>query len=106
MLWILLGKVLFVIAYIHPEGSVYADNDLFDTVTFTTIDLMNHFDVDKLCMMGLDDFIVIDEEVIKANPCVPNIVNECLAIPSYDIDNIRISNDTKTNNYGKCLVKM
>ena len=42
-------------------------NDLFDTVTFTTIDLMNHFDVDKLCMMGdfnartggLDDFIVI-----------------------------------------------
>ena len=114
VLWILLGKVLFVIAYIHPEGSVYADNDLFDTVTFTTIDLMNHFDVDKLCMMGdynartggLDDFIVIDEQVIKANPCVPNIVNECLAIPSYDIDNIRISNDTKNNNYGKCLVKM
>ena len=38
LLWIILGNVLLVIAYIHPEGSVYVDNDMFDTVTFTTID--------------------------------------------------------------------
>ena len=52
----------------------------------------------------LDDFIVIDEQIINANLFVPDIVMECLAIPRYDIDNIRISNDTQINSYGKSLV--
>ena len=114
VLWILLGKVLFVIAYFHPEGSIYADNDIFDTVTYNTIELMNHFEIDKLCMMGnfnartggLDDFIIIDEQVTKANPFVPDLVNDCLTIPSCDIDVLRVSKDSKVNSYGRSLLQM
>ena len=114
VLWILLGKVIFVIAYFHPEGSIYAEKDILYTVTYTTIELMNLFEIDKLCMMGdfnartgrLDYFIVIDEQVTKANPFVPDIVNNCLSIPSCDIDVLRVSKDSKVNSYGRSLVQM
>ena len=47
---------------------------------------------------------VIDDKVMDCNIVIPNEAKDCLSLPNYEIDQLRSSIDTKTNNYGKCLI--
>ena len=114
VLWLLFGDVLFTIVYVHPEGSVYVDPEIFDKIVCTTMELLDHYNVHNMCFTGdfnarsgmLDDFVFMDDTVSKANPVIPDLVKDCLALPNYDIDVLRKSKDLKTNNFGKCFIQM
>ena len=64
VLWLVLGDVLFIVVYVHPEGSIYADSEIFDTIVCTSMELLEHFNVHNICLTGdfnartgsIDDF--------------------------------------------------
>ena len=61
------------------------------------MELLDHYNVHKRCFTGdfnapsgmLDDFVFMDDTVSKANPVIPDLVKDCLALPNYDIDVLR-----------------
>ena len=113
ILWLMIGEVLFVVAYINPEGSRYVDEDIFDKMTYYTLELSDHFSASNICIMGdfnartgdLIDYVHMDDLVLRDNPNVPDIVKDCLVFPSYDIDVIRTSKDDKVNNWGRNCIQ-
>ena len=82
----MLGDVLFihVVVYVHPEGSIYADSEIFDNIVCISIELLEHFNLYIICLTGdfnartvsVDDFVLMDEIVSKANPLVPDLVKD------------------------------
>ena len=52
VLWLVLGDVLFIVVYVHPEGSIYADSEIFDTIVCTSMELLEHFNVHNICLTG------------------------------------------------------
>ena len=84
VLWLVLGDILFIVVYVHPEGSIYADSEIFDAIVCTSMELLEHFNVHNICLTGdfnartgfIDDFVFMDEIVSKANPIVSDLVKD------------------------------
>ena len=111
-LWFRIGDIIFGIVYVPPEGSKYTDHEAFESLSNIILELMEHLECPNVCLIGdfnartgrLDDFVVIDDKVMDCNIVIPNEAKDCLSLPNYEIDQLRSSSDTKTNNYGKCLI--
>ena len=109
----MIGEVLFIVAYINPEGSRYVDEDIFDKITYYTLELSHHFSASYICIMGdfnartgdLIDYVHMDDLVLRDNPYVPDIVKDCLVFPSYDSDVIRASKDGKVTSWGRNVIQ-
>ena len=107
----MLGDALFIVVYVHPEGYIYADCEIFDKIVCTSMELLEHFNLHNICLTGdfnartgsIDDFVFMDEIVSKANPVVPDFVKD--ALPNYDIDVLRHSKDIKSDNFGKYFIQ-
>ena len=114
MLWILIGDVLFGIIYIPPEGSVYADPDIFKSLSGIALDLLDHLELHNICLIGdfnartgdLNDFVCMNEKVLQANFVLSDLAKDYLSFPNYKIDELRTSKDPSTNNYGKEFVQL
>ena len=112
--FILIGQTLLGVVYIVPEGSVYAKNDTFNYISYVIADLSAHLNVSKICLVGdfnartgslMDNNVCND--VIEVNCSIPDFVKDNFGIRNTDTTcPQRISNDHKTNNYGKELLCM
>lgn len=114
VMWLIMGNILFVIVYIHPEGSRYFDPDIFDSILCTTIELMSHFNVCNICLIGdfnartgiMEDYVNMSEIICSSNPVLPNMVKDCIDLLNYDDVVLRKSQDTKINNHGKLFIQL
>ena len=65
VLWLVLGDVLFIVVYVHPERSIYADSEIFDTIVSTSMELLEHFNEHNICLTG--DF---NASTVSIDDCV------------------------------------
>ena len=64
----------FVWSYLHPsEGSNYNNPDIFDTISSLSLELIDHLDVQNICLVGyfiarsgeMDDVVEMNEHVMQ-----------------------------------------
>ena len=112
-IWCIVGNLLLGILYVPPESSVYSDPELFDKICHCILDLNNHFNFESICLLGdfnarsgsLDDSVEIDHN-IKEHNFLPDISEQFLHIPNYNVSPNRMSEDDKCNNYGYSLIDL
>ena len=121
VLWIKLLKdllgydIIIGAVYIPHEGSIYFDNEEFDSICSDIIMLKSKFDT-PLCLTGdfnartgkLSDYVTLEEGVndfdLNLENCLSLNSNENLDALGININ--RINSDTKTNNNGKKLIDL
>ena len=101
--------------YIPHEGSIYYDNDVFDTICSDIINLNSKYDI-PICLTGdfnartgvLQDFVSLEEGVndfdLPLINCLFTDSNEKL--DSLGINITRSNSDKKTNNNGSKLIEL
>ena len=98
--------VLFVCVYCPPEGSVYADDDIFTELEQIILD---NNDGKEICLLGdlnARTAELIDYDIAKGKPAQVDDENEYEFLINKGFDLSRHSDDRRTNNYGHKLIDM
>ena len=99
--------VLFACVYCPPEGSVYANDDIFTELEQTILD---NNDGKEICLLGdlkAHTAELADFDLAKGKPAqVEDDINEYEFLIDRGFDLKRYSEDKRTNNYGHKLIDM
>ncbi len=104
ILWCIIGNVLFSVVYIAPESSVYVDRDIFEKMSLTIVELLSHFNISQVCILGdfnartgtLQDYILPDESLLRSNVISDYLIDHIIASVNDSIGK-RLNSDNTVN---------